>query len=638
LTEDEIVEIYQAQDGIRYNDEDGTETVIRVDNNRLDIDGGRLSSDGANLFHSFRQFGLNEGQIANFLSQPDVRNILGRVTGGEVSIIDGLIQVTGGDSNLYLTNPAGMVFGPNARLDVPGSFMATTSTAIGFGDGNWFNAFGANDFSSLVGTPTDFAFGALGQAGSLVNLGELAVSQGEHLALSSGAVINLGTLEASGGRITVAAVPNQRLVRFTQEGQVLSLEVPVDRLVDFDARSLPAALSGDEAIYANELTVDSQGRVVLVHSGAATDAAPGTVIASGQLDASGDRGGRISVLGDRVGLVAAEVDASGAEQGGTVEIGGGFRGEGDVFNAQQTVVDRRSRINASAEMAGNGGQAIIWSDDTTRFAGTVAARGGATFGDGGLVEISGRQRLSFSGGADASAAAGQNGMVLFDPTNIRIVDDGASASPTATEGLIPEVDPSAPDPDNPLSDGEITAADVFIDAGGDTFEEFVIARSTLEALEGNVTLEASNNITIEDMSGDRLSFQAEAGETVLFSAGNAFSMDPSDTIEVQGGNVDVSASKINVGNFSSQGGDITLTGTVLMQSDVTIDARDNGLTGETANGTITINGNVLSTNEIERHAIYVLSDQGAITFTGNIGSAEGQRPAKLDVKSKGDVA
>ncbi|MEM9246459.1 MAG: filamentous hemagglutinin N-terminal domain-containing protein, partial [Cyanobacteria bacterium P01_F01_bin.153] len=437
--------------------EDGTGTVIRVDGDRLDIDGGRFSSDGANLFHSFRQFGLNEGQVANFLSQPDVRNILGRVTGGEVSVIDGLIRVTGGDSNLYLTNPAGMVFGPNAQLDVPGSFMATTSTAIGFGDGTWFNAFGANDFSALVGTPTDFSFGALGQAGSLVNLGNLAVSQGEHLSLSGGTVINLGTLEAPGGRITVAAVPNQRLVRFTQEGQVLSLEVPVDRLVDFDARSLPAALSGEETLYANELTVDDQGRVVLVHSGAAIDAASGTAIASGQLDASGDRGGRVSVLGDRVGLIAAEVDASGTTaQGGTVEIGGGFRGEGDVFNAQQTVVDGRSHIDASAEMAGNGGQAIIWSDDITRFDGTVAARGGAISGDGGLVEISGRQRLSFSGGVDASASMGRNGTILFDPENIRIVDNGASANLSDTEVLIPSVDPSDPDP-NPLSDRQILA-------------------------------------------------------------------------------------------------------------------------------------------------------------------------------------
>uniref|UniRef100_A0ACD5GZT2 Filamentous hemagglutinin N-terminal domain-containing protein n=1 Tax=Desertifilum tharense IPPAS B-1220 TaxID=1781255 RepID=A0ACD5GZT2_9CYAN len=67
---------------------------------------------GTNLFHSFEQFGLSEGQIANFLSSPQIQNILGRVIGGDASIINGLIQVSGGNSNLFLINPAGILFGP----------------------------------------------------------------------------------------------------------------------------------------------------------------------------------------------------------------------------------------------------------------------------------------------------------------------------------------------------------------------------------------------------------------------------------------------------------------------------------------------------------------------------------------------
>ena len=93
---------------------DGTGTVVTQDGNRFDIHGGSLSGDGANLFQSFQQFGLSDGQIANFLSNPQIRNILGRVTGGDASLINGLIQVSGGNSNLFLINPAGIVFGPNA--------------------------------------------------------------------------------------------------------------------------------------------------------------------------------------------------------------------------------------------------------------------------------------------------------------------------------------------------------------------------------------------------------------------------------------------------------------------------------------------------------------------------------------------
>ncbi|HAA29111.1 MAG TPA: hypothetical protein DCE56_17180, partial [Cyanobacteria bacterium UBA8553] len=65
---------------------DGTNTIVTPDGNRFDITGGTLSKDGANLFQSFQKFGLNAEQTANFLSHPEIRNILGRVTGGEASL------------------------------------------------------------------------------------------------------------------------------------------------------------------------------------------------------------------------------------------------------------------------------------------------------------------------------------------------------------------------------------------------------------------------------------------------------------------------------------------------------------------------------------------------------------------------
>ncbi|MBD2041363.1 filamentous hemagglutinin N-terminal domain-containing protein, partial [Microcoleus sp. FACHB-672] len=129
---------------------DGTGTVVTPQGNGFNITGGNLSKDGTNLFHSFTQFGLSAGQIANFQSNPAILNILGRVTGGDASIINGLIQITGGHSNLFLINPAGIVFGPNASLNVPAAFTATTANRIGFNGGE-FNAEGNNNYPALVG-------------------------------------------------------------------------------------------------------------------------------------------------------------------------------------------------------------------------------------------------------------------------------------------------------------------------------------------------------------------------------------------------------------------------------------------------------------------------------------------------------
>ncbi|MGC1396266.1 MAG: filamentous hemagglutinin N-terminal domain-containing protein, partial [Coleofasciculaceae cyanobacterium] len=97
---------------------DGTRTIITPNGNRLDISGGTVSG-GTNLFHSFQKFDLNFQETANFISNPQVQNIFGRVVSGNASIINGLIQVTGGNSNLYLMNPAGIIFGQNASLNIP---------------------------------------------------------------------------------------------------------------------------------------------------------------------------------------------------------------------------------------------------------------------------------------------------------------------------------------------------------------------------------------------------------------------------------------------------------------------------------------------------------------------------------------
>jgi filamentous hemagglutinin family protein len=425
---------------------DGTGTVVTPHGNRFDIQGGSLAQDGGNLFHSFQQFGLDSGQIANFVSTPEIQNILGRVVGGDASIINGLIQVTGSNANLFLMNPAGIIFGQQASLNVPASFSATTATGIGFAGNSWFNAFGNNNYNTLIGTPSQFAFDSP-QPGVIVNAGNLSVLPGQNLTLLGGSVINTGQLTAPSGSITIAAVQGENLVKISQEGHLLSLEIEPPRSVDgqplpISPQDLPTLLTGSAGTVETGLTVSPSGTVQLTNYGETIPHEAGTTIVSGTVDASdvGARmpkpsqqaGGTVYVLGNKVGLFSANINASGTNGGGTVLMGGDFQGRGTVPNALETFVSSDSVVSADALLSGNGGKVIAFSDRTASIHGILTARGGTVFGNGGLIETSGKQSLNLTSTPNASAVNGNAGTWLIDPTNITIVNGGGGAIGTNT--------------------------------------------------------------------------------------------------------------------------------------------------------------------------------------------------------------
>ncbi|NEO53850.1 MAG: CHAT domain-containing protein [Okeania sp. SIO3B5] len=414
---------------------DGTGTTVNQNGNQFNIQGG--THNGTNLFHSFDQFNVNSGQTANFFTTPDTRNILGRITGGDASIINGLIQVIGGNSNLFLMNPAGIMFGPNARLNVPASFSVTTATGIGFNSNNfWFQAMGTNDYANLVGNPSGYKFNVL-NPGAIVNEGNLSLNPGENLTLLGGTVINTGQLSTAGGNVTIAAVEGGSTLRISQPGNLLSLEVGAtaangEVLSGINPLSLPELLTGGEITQATSMTVNGNGDVVLIDSNTIISGTVGDAIASGNIDVSttsplskggqggSNIGGQVNVLGDRVALIGTNINASGINGGGTVLIGGDFQGNGIVPNSQQTFVNNNSFISADAITNGDGGQVIIWSDGVTNFSGNISATGGEFSGDGGFVEVSGKQQLIFDGNVNVSAAFGTPGIILLDPENITV--------------------------------------------------------------------------------------------------------------------------------------------------------------------------------------------------------------------------
>jgi filamentous hemagglutinin family protein len=114
---------------------------------------------GGNLFHSFRDFNLQSHESATFSGPANVQNIISRVTGGNPSNIDGTLRSTIPNANLYFLNPYGIMFGPNAKLDVQGGFHASTADYLRLSDGGRFEA--RQPGNSLLTVAPIAAFGFL---------------------------------------------------------------------------------------------------------------------------------------------------------------------------------------------------------------------------------------------------------------------------------------------------------------------------------------------------------------------------------------------------------------------------------------------------------------------------------------------
>ncbi|MGK7905234.1 MAG: CHAT domain-containing protein [Hormoscilla sp.] len=648
---------------------DGTDTQINNSGDTYNITGGQLSGDRANLFHSFSQFNLSEGQIANFLSHPEIQNILGRINGGDPSVINGLIQVTGGNSNLYLMNPAGIIFGPNASLDVPAAFNASTATGIGFDD-NWFYAFGENDWASLVGTPNTFRFDPIAP-GSILNEGNLTVATGESITLLGGTVINTGTIKAPSGTITLHAVPGQSLLRISQAGQLLSLDITPETDVPITPLSLPELLTGTDIKHASSVSVNEQGQVLLTGSGITVSPSGGVAIASGTLDGSSSSetepaaGGTVRVMGGSVGVVDANINVSG-DDGGNVLIGGD--GTSQVYIGNDGAI-------AADGMRSKGGYVRVAAEEMTGFYGTITARGDSSAAtNGGRVEVIGRGGLDVTNASvDASALRGNQGTWLLESGNIIIgnnllegeiadifdrteamvnADDISSALDNGTNvtiasrpvgstqhfGQITVISAikKTDGVQNTLSlnaaneifvNGQIISdagkLNVLVSAGGDiTFDSASIFSNggyiRLTSNSSNIFAGEIRSGSLEGGNGGDITLEASSG---AIATGN---IDSSAFIQSRGGNVELRASdNITTGNINAAGpissGDITLKGPVILERDILIES-GNG-------GSITFEGTVDGNQQLTLN-----SGTGTVQFNDTVG--KDIRLSGLDIVSE----
>ncbi len=320
--------------------------------NTIDIPVSEGKPAGANLFHSFDKFNVNTGQTANFISTPSIQNILGRVNGANGgSLIDGKLQVTG-NANLFLMNPAGIVFGKGASLDINGAFTATTAKAIDF-NGKWFNAIGDNKYTELTGNPIGLAFTG-GTPSSIVSAATFDAANpdstkrtakpGQRINLVGGTVISTGDIKTAGGNISISTVKGGQYVQIKSDGSLLRLDLPASatsiakEATAFTPLKLAELLTNPTVALVATGVTNENGVVKLV--GDTRSILPGDIITK-NLNTSGDPNGGVVSLNTQAGdIIVNSIDTSSkgfgtGGNGGDVNVnaGGVFRATGFVDSA-----------------------------------------------------------------------------------------------------------------------------------------------------------------------------------------------------------------------------------------------------------------------------------------------------------------
>ncbi|WP_323808822.1 filamentous hemagglutinin N-terminal domain-containing protein [Nostoc sphaeroides] len=225
------------------------------------IDGG--AARGSNLFHSFSEFNIQNGQRVHFINPTGIENIFTRVTGGNSSKIEGTLGVDGA-ANLFLINPNGIVFGKNAVLNVKGSFVGTTANGVQFDNQGIFSATNPQAPPLLTVNSSALWFNQLNQNAGIQNnsVAPLKVPDGKSLLLVGGDVrMDGGQLIAYGGRVELGGLAEPGNVNLFLNGDNLSLKFPLNvtrgsvLLTNQAGVYVEAAGGGDIAINARNIEI-----------------------------------------------------------------------------------------------------------------------------------------------------------------------------------------------------------------------------------------------------------------------------------------------------------------------------------------------------------------------------------------------
>ncbi|TAD80067.1 MAG: S-layer family protein [Oscillatoriales cyanobacterium] len=417
--------------------------------NRWTIEGGDRA--GSNLFHSFQQFSIPTGGSVHFNNAADVANIFSRVTGGQRSTIDGELSANGG-ANLFLLNPAGILFGPNARLNLGGSFFASTADRLVFADGL---SFGVNDAAGRpllsMTVPVGLQYGAAPgpirvearstDPTATVPTG-LEVKPGQAIGLFGGSLaFDQGWAIAPEGRIWAVAAGPGTVVNF-------------NRLLD-----TPIALGANLTFQGGGLAVSGNGGGELVAIGDRVQLSQGALLAANTLDTGDGRG--LWVRSGEFGLT----DRSAVS---TITLGSGRSGDlsltaersislssgqdfaaviNQLLNNQFTENSIEGGLFSVSLGTGNAGQINLISEDLILSNGSVIVSSTFNSGRGGDVVINATRtvRLSRAGLFSGTAGSGRSGDLISRSRYFELVNTGAVSSLTLSNGPAGNIDIEASD-------------------------------------------------------------------------------------------------------------------------------------------------------------------------------------------------
>ncbi|MCP4696565.1 MAG: filamentous hemagglutinin N-terminal domain-containing protein [Gammaproteobacteria bacterium] len=410
---------------------------------RIDAELGR--QHGGNLFHSFEAFNIRQDESAAFSGPDSVNNVISRVTGGNPSEINGVLRSEISQADLYLINPAGLLFGPEARLDVQGSFHAGTADTIRFADDAEFNA--RHPRMSAFSTANPAAFGFLSNAPAALKIenSQLTVPEAKTFSLAGGSLqINLAELNAPAGRLNLAGAGGAgEVVLPFEKGGIsgkISTSVPLGDISVQDS-VLSTSGEGGGAIYIrggrfelhnSTLAADTLG----TEDGHGLDVRTESFIAAdSRVSASTfgpGKGGGVRI--QAAGLV--EISASESEgvnigvfaRAGSFEERNKATGDGGNFILKAGELHLRDGAGISASTYGSGqsGDITVQADGTVRLSGEnkkgsssyiAAATTGETelAGKGGNIKLT-TEELFLSGGAGINAntyGPGEGGKIII---------------------------------------------------------------------------------------------------------------------------------------------------------------------------------------------------------------------------------
>lgn len=438
----------------------GNNTVIQASNNSI---------------INYRSFDIGRNENVRFVQPNSSSRVLNRIESANPTRIDGSLTANG---RVYFVNPAGVYFGQGAVVNVAGLYAGAaqmTNQAFLRNMNQFTNASGSvvND-GTIIG---EFV-GLVGK--SVINRGSIVAPQGA-VVMGAGNDVLIGE---GGGNVYVRVRGEAEVAPGTQAAVVNTGTIEASKVRAGVGDVYGAALFNAGAIRARSTRLEGQGK--------------GEVKVSGTIDASNasGRGGDVRVLGERVALDGATIDARGTTGGGEVLVGGNFQGKGSERNAERLSVSSDSTIHADATQRGDGGKVVLWSNDRTDYAGTITARGGKDGGNGGNLEVSGKETLAFTGHVNAGADNGRGGQLLLDPRNITVQTGGSDPATGQTFAT------------NAASDATIdpTAITAITDTG------------TSVTLEANNDITVNSAITTNNPSGDGGNINLRAGRSILINA------------------------------------------------------------------------------------------------------------------------